>query len=82
VALNRAVAIAQRHGPQRGLEEISAIEDVRRLAKYPFYHAALAEFEFGIGQPEKAREHFANALSLARNEMERSFFEQRIISCK
>jgi len=32
VALNRAIAIAQRDGPERGLEAIDAIEDRDRLA--------------------------------------------------
>jgi len=82
VALNRAIAIAQREGPQRGLEEIRAIRDLERLAKYPFYHAALGEFEVRIGHFQDARHHFASALSLARNPMERSFFEQRIAACK
>ena len=33
-----AIAIAQRKGPQRGLDEIHEIQDSERLAKYPFYH--------------------------------------------
>jgi RNA polymerase sigma-70 factor (ECF subfamily) len=82
VALNRAIAIAQREGPQRGLDEIHAIQDSERLANYPFYHAALGELEIGSGHLEDAREHFAVALKLARNPMERSFFEHRIDTCK
>ena len=82
VALNRAIAIAQRDGPQRGLEEIHAIQDSERLANYPFYHAALGELEIGSGHLEDARDHFGVALKLARNPMERSFFEQRIGACK
>jgi RNA polymerase sigma-70 factor (ECF subfamily) len=82
VALNRAIAIAQREGPQRGLDEIHAIQDSERLTNYPFYHAALGELEIGSGHLEDAREHFAVALKLARNRMERSFFEQRIGACK
>jgi RNA polymerase sigma factor (sigma-70 family) len=78
VALNRAIAIAQHEGPQRGLEEIRIIADRNRLATYPFYHAALGEFEFHSGRYEIAREHFRAALALARNPMERQFLEQRI----
>ena len=81
VALNRAIAIAQREGPQRGLEEIGAIQDQERLSNYPFYHAALGELEIGIGHLEDAREHFVVALKLARNPMERSFFEHKIATC-
>jgi predicted RNA polymerase sigma factor len=82
VALNRAIAIAQRDGAQRGLDEIHAIQDSERLANYPFYHAALGELEIGTGHLEDAREHFGVALKLARNPMERSFFEHRIGACK
>jgi RNA polymerase sigma-70 factor (ECF subfamily) len=82
VALNRAIAIAQREGPQRGLDEIHAIQDLERLANYPFYHAALGELEIGRRHLEDAREHFAVALKLARSPMERSFFEHRIGACK
>src|SRR5215813_274011 len=75
VALNRAIAIAQRDGPERGLEEIRAIAYRDRLANYPFFHAALGEFEFHSGRYEIAREHFRAALAVARNHMERQFIE-------
>ncbi len=82
VALNRAIAIAQRDGPQRGLEEIRAIPDSDRLASYPFYHAALGEFELRSGKRETAREHFRAALALARNPSEHRFLEQRVGACE
>ena len=82
VALNRAIAIAQRDGPVRGLEKIRAIAGSDRLANYPFYHAALGEFEFRSGKPENAHEYFLTALALARNPTERRFLEQRIGACK
>ena len=78
VALNRAIAIAQREGPERGLEEIRGIADRERLASYPFYHAAFGECELRSGRQEAARGHFRTALTFARNPMERQFFEQRI----
>src|SRR5437899_3785904 len=58
VALNRAIAIAQNEGPERGLEEIRSISDCDRLAAYPFYSAALGEFEFRRGRHETALQHF------------------------
>jgi len=82
VALNRAIAIAEHEGPQRGLEEMGAIFNADRLATYPFYHAALGELEFRSGRSEIAREHFHQALDLARNPMERRFLEQRIGACE
>jgi len=81
VALNRAIAIGERAGPQRGLEEVRAIANPERLARYPFYFAALGKFELQSGKYENAREHFLAALALARNPMERRFLEQRVIAC-
>jgi RNA polymerase sigma-70 factor (ECF subfamily) len=81
VALNRAIAVAQDQGPERGIEEINAIADSRRLAQYPFYAAALGELERRRGRPEIAIEHFRSALSLARNPTEEEFFNQRILTC-
>lgn len=81
VALNRAIAIGQHQGAERGLEALRAIADSERLAKYPFYHAAFGESEFQSGRLENAREHFSRALLLSRNAMERQFFEQRLRVC-
>ncbi|HEV2199706.1 MAG TPA: sigma-70 family RNA polymerase sigma factor [Bryobacteraceae bacterium] len=78
VALNRAIAVAQSEGPERGLEEIGSIAGRDRLAAYPFYPAALGELEFRRGRLETAREHFRAALALARNPAERRFLEQRV----
>jgi RNA polymerase sigma-70 factor (ECF subfamily) len=81
VALNRAIAVAQKDGPERGLEEMEAIADRERLAGYPFYWAALGELEFRRGQGAAARKHFGAAVKLARNGMERRFLEGRIEVC-
>ena len=80
VALNRAIAIGQHEGPARGLEELLAIEDRDRLASYPFYFAALGEFEFRSGRYERAQEQFRKALELARNSMERHFLDGRVLA--
>ena len=82
VALNRAIAVAQTEGPERGLEEIFSIPNVDRLARYPFYSAALGELEFRRRSYEPARKHFQAALALARNPMERRFLGQRVGACE
>jgi RNA polymerase sigma factor (sigma-70 family) len=82
VALNRAIAIGQRDGPKLGLREICAIKNRDRLANYPFYFAAMGEFELCSGRREAARERFLEARGLARNPMERRFLDQRIGACE
>ena len=77
IALNRAIAIAQHEGPERGLEEIRAIENSERIATYPFYAAAIGELEFRRGRGEVAGRYFRDALALARSPMERKFLERR-----
>jgi RNA polymerase sigma factor (sigma-70 family) len=81
VALSRAIAVAQRDGPERGLEAIRGMADAERLADYPFYHAALGELELRSGQHDAARDHFRAALTLARNPMEYRFLEERVTAC-
>ncbi len=78
VALNRAIAVAQLDGPERGLEEIRRIADCDRLAAYPFYFAAIGEMEMQLGRNEAAHEHFRAALTLARNPMEQRFLQRRL----
>ena len=81
VALNRAIAIAQIHGPEQGLDAIQGIPDRERLSSYPFYPAALGEFELRRGRVDDAREHFKAALALSRNPAERRFMDRRIRAC-
>ena len=82
VALNRAIAVGESEGPERGLEEIGSIADPDRLVAYPFYSAALAEFELRRGRRERARELFRAALALARNPTEREFLDRRVAACE
>ncbi len=81
VALNRAMAIAESEGPERGLAAITTIEGVQRLAGYPFYPAAVAELELRLGRPLVAGKFFELARALARNDVERRFLERRLDEC-
>jgi RNA polymerase sigma-70 factor (ECF subfamily) len=81
VALNRAIAIGQIEGADRALSEILNLPDHERLIAYPFYFAALGEFELRRGKPDAAQEQFRAALALARNPMERQLLERRIKVC-
>jgi RNA polymerase sigma-70 factor (ECF subfamily) len=82
VALNRAIAIAERDGPAFGLQAISAIEDAERLDSYLFFRAAQGALELRLGHKAQAGEHFAAAVALARNAMERHFLLHRLSECE
>jgi RNA polymerase sigma-70 factor (ECF subfamily) len=81
IALNRAIAVAQHEGPERGLAALRTIPNRERLGAYPFYPIALGELEFQCGRHAAAREHFTVALPLARNPVEQRFIELRIGAC-
>jgi len=82
VALNRAIAVAQRDGPESGLKAISAIDDAEKLARYPFFPAAFGELKLRCGDHAAARVHFAAALEIARSPTERRHYQRRIALCE
>ncbi len=80
VELNRAVAIAMRDGIPAGLSIIDAILDRGDLQNYYLAHSARGEFLRRIGQQDRAKLAFQQALSLARQEPERRFLRNKIAS--
>jgi RNA polymerase sigma-70 factor (ECF subfamily) len=81
VALNRAIAIGQRDGPESGLQAIHAIANPDRLRRYPFYPAAMGELELRRGNIAAAKRHFSSAAALARSGGERRFLQRRVRDC-
>jgi RNA polymerase sigma factor (sigma-70 family) len=82
VALNRAVAVAEVHGPQAGIEAIRAIPNLPSLDSYYLLHAVLGEFEFRLNQPQTAAGHFRKSLELAEMKSEQSFLAKRLQACE
>lgn len=78
VALNRAVAIAMRDGPQAGLAEVDALLAAGDLRDYHLAHAARADFCRRLGRKDEARVAYRDALALIRQEPERRFIEKRL----
>ncbi|MFN0064250.1 MAG: RNA polymerase sigma factor [Myxococcaceae bacterium] len=81
VALNRAVALGHAKGAEHGLTALRAIEDSDTLASYPFYFAAIGEFELRLGRKSNAHVQFKLALQHARGEKERQFLAQKLLAC-
>lgn len=78
VALNRAVAVAMAHGPDRGLtlvEEIAASGD---LAGYHLLAATRADLLRRLGRRDDARAAYAEALALVTNDAEREHLTRRL----
>jgi len=78
VALNRAIAVGMAEGPEAGLRALADIDDRERLVGYPFFPAAVAEFEHRAGRPERAAELLRAALSLARNRAEEDVLRRKL----
>jgi len=78
VALNRAIALAQVEGPERGLRDLQALPGRDRLARYPFYFAALGELHLRAGHAHEAAAEFRRALRLARSPAERQHFQRKL----
>ena len=74
VALNRAVAIAELHGPEAGL----AVVDSLSLDGYHLFHSTRADLLRRVGHTDGARAAYERALSLATNAAERAFLERRL----
>jgi len=78
IALNRAVAVAMRDGPESGLRLIDAILAAGDLRDYRHAHAARADLCRRLGRVSEARAAYERALALTRQEPERRFLEQRL----
>ena len=73
IELNRAVAVAMRDGPSAGLALIDAILARGDLQDYRLAHAAQADMYRRLDRTEQARDAYARALALTRQEPERRF---------
>jgi RNA polymerase sigma-70 factor (ECF subfamily) len=78
VELNRAVAMAMRDGPERGLPLIDAILARGELTDYHLAHSARAELCRRLGRSADARASFERALDLTKQEPERRFLQKRL----
>lgn len=81
VALNRAVAVAQVHGPRAGLDAIEAIRNQQALESYHLLYAVLAEFEWQLQEFDEAAAHLRKAVELAEVSSEREFLTRRAEEC-
>jgi RNA polymerase sigma-70 factor (ECF subfamily) len=80
VLINRAVAVAQVHGPAAGLEALKVIEFDGQTDRYPFLAAAEGEFFRRLGRFEEASRALEHALECARTEPERRFIQRKLAS--
>jgi RNA polymerase sigma factor (sigma-70 family) len=78
IALNRALAVAERDGVEVGRRELLALADEPKLADYPFYWAARADLERRAERPAVARSLYERAIALARSPAEGVSYQRRL----
>lgn len=76
VALNRAVALAELHGPVAGLAAVEGLG----LDTYYLFHAVRADFLVRLRRYPEAAEGYRRALALAGSAAERRFLEGKLRS--
>ena len=82
VALNRAVAVSMRDGPEAGLALVDTLLANGELGEYRLAHAARADMCRRMGRNADARTSYTRALALTQIEPERRFFEHRLNELK
>jgi RNA polymerase sigma-70 factor (ECF subfamily) len=75
IALNRAVALAEVHGPDAA---IAAADAIPHLDAYHLYHATLGELHLRAGHRAEAARHFTAALKLTENKPEQDHLRNRM----
>ncbi len=73
VELNRAVAVANAHGAERGLTIVDAVD----LPDYPLLPAVRGELLSRLGRDAEARAEFERAAAMTRNARQRDLFAAR-----
>jgi RNA polymerase sigma-70 factor, ECF subfamily len=74
VELNRAIAVAQVEGAERGLELIDGLA----LDGYRYLHSTRGELLRRSGRLDEARDAYGRALTLAQSEPERRLLRRRL----
>jgi RNA polymerase sigma-70 factor (ECF subfamily) len=78
VALNRAIAVAMRSGPEAGLDLLDDLVRDGALARSHLLPAARADLLRRTGRPGPASEAYRAALELTSNEAERAYLQRRL----
>ena len=78
VALNRAVALAMRDGPETGLGELDQLLRGGELDGYQLAHAARADLCRRLGRHAEARKAYERAITLTAQGPARRFLERRL----
>jgi RNA polymerase sigma-70 factor, ECF subfamily len=74
VVMNRAIAVAELHGPEAGLALLDQVD----LDHYRYYHSTRADLLRRLGRDDEARAAYKRALELTQPGPEQRFLERRL----
>jgi RNA polymerase sigma-70 factor (ECF subfamily) len=78
VALNRAVAVAEVHGPHVALQLVDALDaDRNHLDRYYLFHAIRADLLRRLGRQEEATVEYTKAIECTANSAEQDFLRSK-----
>lgn len=78
IALNRAVALGARDGPDVGLEALAAVEGQAELAGYPWLVVVRADLLRRAGRTEESARSYREAIEQVRTDPERRLLRRRL----
>ena len=79
--LNRAIAVAQLHGPAAALAILRDLKPPGWLLGYYLWDAVLGELERRAGNLERARRHLQRAFEAAPTHAEKALIGRRLAAC-
>ena len=79
--LNRAIAIAEWHGPEAGLALLEPLNPPSWLLGYYLWDATLGELYRRRGDRERAIAHLTRALAAAPTHAEKALLRRRLEAC-
>ena len=78
IALNRAVALGVRDGPDAGLQALAVVESSDELADYPWLAVVRADLLRRAGRVEDSAQSYREAIEQSRTDPERRLLERRL----
>ncbi|WP_235030683.1 RNA polymerase sigma factor [Nonomuraea solani] len=82
IAVNRAVAVAMRDGPEAGLALLDELAGEQRLRGYHPYATARADLLRRLGRRREAADAYREALASAGTEPEQAHLRRRLRACE
>lgn len=78
VALNHAVAVGERDGPEAGLHKAIQLAESKTMQRYYLFFAAQADFLRRLGRTADAQIAYEQAIELTANTAEKKFLAKQL----